>query len=100
MEAQCKDGVRTHGMSSIIIAAGERLQDRGAVQERSESRWRGITHRRGGREARLARGGIREHDAFLGHEMRGPTGTGRCGVSMAGGREGQGASKGNGVRGH
>jgi len=36
----------------------------------------------------------------LGHEMRGPAGTGRGGVSMAGGREGQGARKGNGVRGH
>jgi len=32
--------------------------------------------------------------------MRGPTGTGRGGVSMAGGREGQGVRKGNGVRGH
>jgi len=53
---------------------------------------------RGGREARLARGGIREHDAFLGHEMRGPAGTGRGGVSMAGGREGQSARKGNGVK--
>ena len=29
-----------------------------------------------------------------------PAGTGRGGVSMAGGREGQGARKGNGVRGH
>jgi len=54
--------------------------------------------RRGGREARLARGGIREHDAFLGHEMRGPAGTWRGGVLMAGGREGQGARKGNGVK--
>jgi len=53
-----------------------------------------------GREARLARGGIREHDAFLGHEMRGPAGTGRGGASMDEGREGQGARKGNGVRGH
>jgi len=70
------------------------------VQGRSESRWRGIAHRCSGREARLARGGIREHDAFLGHEMRGPAGTGRDGVSMAGGREGQGARKGNWVRGH
>jgi len=70
------------------------------MQEWSESRWRGIAHLRGGREARLARGGIREHDAFLGHEMRGPAGTRRGGVSMAGGREGQGAMKGNGVRGH
>ena len=70
------------------------------MQEQSERRWRGMTHRRGGREARLARGGIREHDAFLGHEMRGPAGTGCGGVSMAGGREGQGARKGNGVRGH
>ena len=45
-------------------------------------------------------GGIREHDAFLGHEMRGIAGTGRGGVSMAGGRDGQCARKGNGVRGH
>ena len=72
------------------------------MQRRSGSRWRVIAHHRGGREARLARGGIREHDAFLGHEMRGPAGTGRGGVSMAGGREGQGrgARKGDGVRGH
>ena len=70
------------------------------MQGQSESRWHDIAHRRGGREARLARGGIREHDAFLGHEMRGPAGTERGGVSMAGGREGQGASQGNGVRGH
>ena len=49
---------------------------------------------------RLTRDGIREHEAFLGHEMRGPAGTGRGGVSMAGGRQGQGARKGNGVRGH
>jgi len=59
------------------------------------NRWRGIAHRRGGREARLARGGIREHAAFLGHEMRGPAGTGRGGVSMAEGREGQGSRKEN-----
>jgi len=32
--------------------------------------------------------------------MRGPAGTGCGGVSMAGGQEGQGARKGNGVRGH
>jgi len=70
------------------------------VQGQSERRWRGIAHRRGGREARLARGGIREHDVFLGHEMRGPVGTERGGVSMAWGREGQSARKGNGVRGH
>jgi len=51
------------------------------VQGRSEKRCRGID-RRGRREARLARGGIRGHDAFLGHEMRGPAGTERGGVSM------------------
>jgi len=67
------------------------------VQGRSEKRCRGID-RRGGREAQLTRDGIREHDAFLGHEMRGPAGTERGGVSMAGGREGQGARKGNGVK--
>ena len=68
------------------------------MQGRSESRWRGIAHRRGGKEARLAWGGIREHDTFLGHEMRVPAGTGRGGVSMAGGWEGQGARKENGVK--
>jgi len=70
------------------------------VQGWSESRWLDIAHRRGWREAQLARGGIREHDAFFVHEMRGSAGTGRGGASMAGGREGQGARKGNGVRGH
>jgi len=68
------------------------------VQGRSVRRWRGIAHRRVGREARLTQCGIREHDALLGHEMRGTAGTGRGGVSMAGGREGQGARKGNGVK--
>jgi len=76
------------------------MQDRGAVQGRSKSRQRVVAHRRSGRGAQLAWGGIREHDAFLGHEMRGPAGTGRGGVSMAGGQEDQGARKGNGVRGH
>ena len=33
-----------------------------------------------------------------GHEMRGPAGTEHGGVSMAGGREGQSARKGNGVK--
>jgi len=70
------------------------------VQGWSESRLRVIAHGRGGREARLTRGGTREYDAFLSHEMRGPAGTGRGGVSMAGGRECQGARKGNGVRNH
>jgi len=70
------------------------------VQGRSKCRWRVIAHRRSRREAQLARGGIRGHGAFLGHEMRGPAGTERGGVLMAGGREGQGARKGNGVRGY
>jgi len=56
------------------------------VQGQSESRQHVIAHRRGGREARLARGGIREHEAFLGHGMRGLAGTGRGGVLMAEGR--------------
>jgi len=72
MEAQCKDGVRDDGVASLIVAAGERRS--------------------------LLGGGIREHDVFLGHEMRGPAVTERGGVSMAGGREGQGARKGNGVK--
>ena len=67
------------------------------MQGQSEKQCCGI-ERRGGREARLAQGGIREHDAFLGHEMRGLAGTGRGGVSMAGGREGKGVRKGNGVK--
>jgi len=92
-----RDGPR---LRSDNLRRGCRPQNRGAVQGRSESRQHTIAHCRGGREARLARGGIREHDAFLGHEMRSPAGTGRGGVSMAGGQEGQGARKGNGVRGH
>jgi len=55
------------------------------VQGRSESQQH-VVARRGVREARLARSGIREHDAFLGYEMRSPAGTGRGGMSMAGGR--------------
>ena len=42
-------------------------------------------HRRG---LGLSRGGIRDCEAFSGHEMRGPAGTGRGGVSMAGRRQG------------
>jgi len=68
------------------------------VQRRSESPWRGIAHGRNGREACLAQDGIREHDAFLGHEMRGPAGTERGGVSMAGGQKGQSARKGEWVK--
>jgi len=71
--AQCKGGVWVDSMSSLHC---------------------------NGREARLARDGIREHVAFLGHEMRGPAWTGRCGVSTAGRQQGQGAGKGEGVRGH
>jgi len=70
------------------------------VEGRSESRQHVVAHCRGGREAQLTRGGIREHDAFLGHEMRGRAGTGCGGVSMSGGREDQSARKENGVRGH
>jgi len=92
-----RDGPR---LKSNNLRRGCRLQDRGAVQGWSESRQHVVAHRHGGREARLARGGTREHNAFLGHEMRGPAGTGRGGISMAGGRSGQGARKGNGVRGH
>ena len=57
---------------------------------RSESRQHVVAHRRGRGEARLARarGGIRDDDAFLGHEMRSLAGTGRGGVSIAGGWEG------------
>jgi len=34
----------------------------------------------------LARDEFRDYEAFLGHEMRVPAGTGRGGVSMPGGR--------------
>jgi len=62
------------------------MQDRGGDQGRSESRQHFVAHLRGGRQARLARGGFRECEAFLGPEMRGTAGTGCEGVSMAGGR--------------
>ena len=68
------------------------------MQGWSESRQHVIAHRRGGREARIARCGNREHDAFLCYEMRDQAGTGHGGVSMAGGRECQGARNGDGLR--
>jgi len=49
-------------------------------------------------ERRGCLGRIREQEEFSGHEMRGPVGTGRGGVSMAGGRQGQGVGKGQRVR--
>jgi len=45
------------------------VQDTGAGQGRSESRQHVVAHRRCGGEVRLARGGIRKHAAFSGHEM-------------------------------
>ena len=80
------------------LRRGYRLQNKGTVQERRESRQHVVAHCRDRGEAKLVWGGIRKHDAFLGHEMRGPAGTGRGCVSIAGGREGQGARKGNGVK--
>ena len=59
--------MRDDGVTSLIVAAGER---------------------------RVARGGIREHDALLGHEMSCPAGTGCGGVSMAGGREAKAQGRG------
>jgi len=66
--------VRADSMSSLIVAAGERRGLLGVGFENMMRSW--------------------------GHEMKGPAGTGRSGVSMAGGQEGQGARKGNGVSGH
>jgi len=54
------------------------------MQRQSESRQHVVAHRCGEREVRLARGGIREHEAFVIHAMTAPAGTGCGGVSMAG----------------
>jgi len=78
------------------LRRGCRLQVGGAVQGRSESRQRVVAHRRAGRETRLAQGRIREHDAFLGHKIRGPAETGRGGFSMAG--VGKAKTQGRGMR--
>ena len=75
-----------------------RLQDRGTVQEQNGSRQHAVAHHRGGKEAQLARGEIWEYESFSGHKMRGPVGTGRGGVSMAGGLQYQCAWNGEGVR--
>ena len=88
-----RDGLR---LKSDNLRRCCRLQDRGAVQGQSESRWRDIAHRRGGREAWLARGGIREHDAFLGHEMRGPAGTGHVASRWLKGRKAKAQGRGMG----
>jgi len=66
--------VRADSVSSLIVAAGERCGLLGVGFENMMRSWVS--------------------------EMRGPAGTGRGGVSMAEGREGQGARKGNGVRGN
>jgi len=78
MEEWSRDGP---GLKSDNLTRGCRLQARGAVQGRNGSRQRVVAHRCGGKEVRLARGGIRERETFLGDEMRGPAGLG--GVSMA-----------------
>jgi len=49
-----RDGQRTNSDN----LRGCRLQDRGALQGRSESRQYVVAHRRSGREAQLARGGL------------------------------------------
>ena len=78
MMAHAGDNVDRDGprLKSDDVRRGCRLQDRSAVQGRSGSRQHVVAHPHGGREARLSRGGIREHEAFLGHEMRGAAGTG------------------------
>ena len=53
-----RDGLR---LKNDNLRRGCRLQDGGAVQGQNESGWHVVAHRRGGREARLARGGIGEH---------------------------------------
>jgi len=65
------------------VRSGCRLQDTGAVQGWSGGQPHVVADYRGGRESQLTWGGIREHEVFSGHEMRGPAGTGRGGVSMA-----------------
>ena len=72
MEAQCRDGVRADGVTSLIVAAGERRGSLGVGFENMMRSW--VIN------------------------LRGPAGTERGGVSMAGGREGQGARKGNEVK--
>jgi len=52
-----RDGFR---LKSDNLRRGCRLQDRSAVQGQSESRQRVVAHRRGGREAWLARGEIED----------------------------------------
>jgi len=66
------------------------------VQGHSESRWCVIAHRRSGREVRLAQGGIREHDAFLGHEMRGQQGLGVVASRWLGGGKAKAQGRGMG----
>ena len=73
--------------SSDNLDRGCRLQDRGGVQGRIESRQRVVAYRRDRSEARLARGRIREHDAFLGYEIRAQQGLGVVASRWLGGGE-------------
>jgi len=75
-----------------------RLQDRGIMRGRKESWQHVVTHRRGGIEARL---GVGFESMMCSWVTKWGSQQGLVGsVSMAGGREGQGARKENRVRGH
>ena len=71
MQVQCKGGVRADNVSSLIVAAGERRGLLGVGFENMMRSW------------------VMKFGAQQGF-------SGRGGVLMAGGREGQGARKGNG----
>jgi len=70
------------------------------VQKWTGRQQRVVAHHHRWREARLTWGGIREHEALSGHEMRSPAVTGRGGGSMAGRWQGQGAGRVEWVEGH
>jgi len=60
-------------LKSENLRRGCQLQDRGAVQGRSGSLQHVVARHRKGKEAWLARGGIREHEAFFGSWNDGPS---------------------------
>jgi len=85
-----RDGSR---LKSDNMRRSCRHQDNGALQGQSGCRQHVVAHNCSGREVRLARSGILEHEALSGHEMRSPAGTGRGGDPMAAGWQGQSAGK-------
>jgi len=105
------DKLEKHNLTEVVLVCGENDIMNGANEWNVFDHWKIAEERINNHGTRVICMGLkpepgtkgthktyRAFDDLIFHEMRGPAGTGRGGVSMAGGREGQRARKGNGVK--